>query len=59
MAKLQKNYTLDTDSLEILETLGPRAKSEFIRKAIKFYNINKDSVVQRKPLEVLNQEIEL
>ena len=60
MPKLQKNYTLDNDSLLILEELGPRDKSEFIRKAIKFYKVNKDVKFDYKePREVLNQEIEL
>lgn len=60
MAKLQKNYTLDTDSLLILEELGPRDKSEFIRKAIKFYHHNKDANFQTNQPNLLeNLEIEL
>jgi len=60
VTKLQKNYTLDTDSLQILEELGPRDKSEFIRKAIKFYHHNKDANFETKKSKLLeNLEIEL
>jgi len=60
VAKQQKNYTLDTDSLQILEELGPRDKSEFIRKAIKFYHHNKDADFKTNQPKLLeNLEIEL
>ena len=57
MTKLQKNYTLDNDSIQILEELGPRDKSEFIRKAIKFYHYNKDAKFEKPKQEELKVTI--
>ena len=60
MGKAGKIFNQDDNCLSIIENLGPRDRSEYVRKAINFYHNNKDAKFEAKPTgELTNIEVEL
>ena len=60
MGKAGKIFNLDDNCLAIIENLGPRDRSDYVRKAINFYHNNKDSKVESKeskPMENVSVEL--
>ena len=55
MANYNKLFTLDSETLDILKET--KNQSKYVRDAVKFFSV-KDKIVEEKPTELLNVEVE-
>ena len=59
MPKSTKLINFDDQTNQILESLGPREMSPFVRKAVVFYSQNKDHILEKESKPIENQVLEL